>query len=224
MVNIISSAITNAPPPAAVANMMHRRNKIHILGTHTHENLMALFRETPDGKKRAKNTVMPARNYVIITEHAGLAKNQNQQLEHHQELNLLRRRENSQAETDRDAVRQENGDRMGQNLFSTNGLAGAAVQETENRVANGAPAQHYPDGEVGQEKRLAQGSDDMTIATNEQGGVNVEENISVAAPAMGTARPYSLDVAFKVEINPKDPEGKTTSYGFSIPALDLSDA
>lgn len=218
MVNIISSAITNAPPPAAVANMMHRRNKIHILGTHTQENLMALFRETPDGKKRAKNTVMPARNYVIITEHAGLAKNRH----HHQELELWRRRENSQAQTV--PVRQENSDRTDKNLFSTNGSAGAAVQETQNRVANGAPAQRYPDGEVGQEQQFAQGADDMAIAKDERGGVNVEENISAAAPAMGTTRPHALDVAFKVEINPKDPEGKTTSYGFSIPALDLSDA
>lgn len=219
MVNIISSAITNAPPPTTVSNMMHRRNKIHILGTHTHENLMALFRETPDGKKRAKNTVMPARNYVIITEHTGLTKNRH----HHQELELWRRRENSQAQTV--PVRQENSDRTEQNLFSTNGPTGAAVQVTQNRVANGAPPQRYPDGEVSQEKKLApQGTDDMPIAKNERGGVNVEENISAVAPAMGTTRPHALDVAFKVEINPKDPEGKTTSYGFSIPALDLSDA
>lgn len=210
MVNVVSSAITNAPPPQAVANMMHRRNKIHVLGTHTHEDLMAIFRETPDGKKRAKNTVMPARNYVIITEHAGLATNQ-----HHQELDVLRRRENSQAQTN--PVRQEKDDRTEQNLFSTSGSAGAAVQEAQNRDANGAQALN---DEVNQEIQPAQDADDMPIAKNERGGVNAEENISAAAPAMGTTRPYALDVAFRVEINPKDPKGNTTSYGFSIPPLD----
>ncbi|EJD06423.1 uncharacterized protein FOMMEDRAFT_131380 [Fomitiporia mediterranea MF3/22] len=73
MVNIISSAITNAPPPKAIANMLNKRNKLHHLDEHTDENLMALFYQNPDGKSNAVNrTTLPARNYCIITEHAGL--------------------------------------------------------------------------------------------------------------------------------------------------------
>lgn len=174
MVNIISSAITNAPPPNAVANLMHRRNKLHILGLHTQENLMSLFRETPDGKKRKKNTTMPARNYVIITEHAGLANQGRQEI-------LL-------------AQQADDDDRTEQN-HPANSTRIHANGETGTKI-------------------------DLPIAKNERGGVTAEENASVAAPATGTTRPYALDVVFKVEINPKDPEGTTTNYGFSIPALD----
>ncbi|GJJ08193.1 hypothetical protein Clacol_002401 [Clathrus columnatus] len=166
MVNIISSAITNAPPPTAVANLMHRRNKIHILDRHTHENLMALFRETPEGKKRTKCATMPARNYVIITEHAGL-------------MNQSESQENGPSEISQ------------QNLPNETG-----AQE------NGESA-------------------DLPVAKSERGGVTAKENVSAAAPAMGTTRLYALDVAFKVEINPKDSEGRTKSYGFSIPALEV---
>ena len=74
MVNVISSAITNAPPPNAVANLLHRRNHVHLFNLHTHENLMPLFREDPQGNPRKNNSTMPARNYAIITEHAGLPR------------------------------------------------------------------------------------------------------------------------------------------------------
>lgn len=73
MVNIVSSAITNAPPPNAIANMLDKRNKLHHLDSSTDENLMTLFYQNPDGKaNRVNRTTLPARNYCIITEHAGL--------------------------------------------------------------------------------------------------------------------------------------------------------
>lgn len=72
MVNIISSAITNKPPPKAVANLLARRNKIHHLDHNTHETLMNLFDRDPGGssKKTANfnHCTMPSRNYAIITE------------------------------------------------------------------------------------------------------------------------------------------------------------
>lgn len=69
--NIVSSAIVNKPPPAAVANFLARRNKIHHLDTETDETLMKLFdREPGEGsKKAASNKVtMPSRNWAMITE------------------------------------------------------------------------------------------------------------------------------------------------------------
>lgn len=65
--NIISSAITNKPPPAAVANLLARRNKIHHLDDSTDEQLLYLFRHDVDGSTRGANKVtMPRRNYCLM--------------------------------------------------------------------------------------------------------------------------------------------------------------
>ncbi len=67
MVNVISSAITNEPPPKLVANFLNSFNKKHYLDDHTQENLIRMFKVWPDGTKKTVNqTTMPARNYCII--------------------------------------------------------------------------------------------------------------------------------------------------------------
>ena len=71
MANIISSAITNKPPPKAVANLLAKRNKIHHLDHHTDETLMNLFDKDPGDSQKTANSnkcTMPSRNYAIITE------------------------------------------------------------------------------------------------------------------------------------------------------------
>ncbi|KAI1375655.1 hypothetical protein F4677DRAFT_421967 [Hypoxylon crocopeplum] len=73
MVNVVSSAIVNKPPPAAIANLLASRNKIHHLDSDTDETLMALFDKDPGNstKTRSSNNVtMPSRNYAIITENS----------------------------------------------------------------------------------------------------------------------------------------------------------
>jgi hypothetical protein len=88
MPNIVSSAITNKPPPTAVANLLAKRNKVHHLDHETHETLLELFNKNPGvgepGVKPksadANKATMPSRNYAIITEShphsaAGLAAN-----------------------------------------------------------------------------------------------------------------------------------------------------
>lgn len=86
--NVISSAITNHPPPAAVANLLARRNKIHHLDRDTDETLLNLFdadpgrvetaNGTPDEKEKQQHDVaaktaaanhctMPSRNYALLT-------------------------------------------------------------------------------------------------------------------------------------------------------------
>ncbi|KAI0387429.1 hypothetical protein F5Y04DRAFT_240187 [Hypomontagnella monticulosa] len=73
IVNVISSAIVNKPPPAAIANLLASRNKIHHLDADTDETLMALFDKDPgnSSKTRSSNNVtMPSRNYAIITENS----------------------------------------------------------------------------------------------------------------------------------------------------------
>jgi hypothetical protein len=76
MPNIVSSAITNKPPPTAVANLLAKRNKVHHLDHDTHETLLELFNKNPGvgepgvKPKSADNNkaTMPSRNYAIITE------------------------------------------------------------------------------------------------------------------------------------------------------------
>lgn len=78
MVNIVSSAIVNKPPPQAVANLLARRNKIHHLDHDTDETLMNMFDKDPgdSNKTAASNKVtMPSRNWAMITEnHNGAAQ------------------------------------------------------------------------------------------------------------------------------------------------------
>lgn len=76
MPNIVSSAITNKPPPQAVANLLAKRNKIHHLDHDTDETLLELFDRDPgEGEEglsaktaKANHATMPSRNYAIITE------------------------------------------------------------------------------------------------------------------------------------------------------------
>ncbi|KAI6855414.1 hypothetical protein KC338_g8098 [Hortaea werneckii] len=74
--NVISSAITNKPPPTAVANLLAKRNKIHHLDSETDETLLEIFNQNPGvgepgvKPKSAENNhaTMPSRNYAIICE------------------------------------------------------------------------------------------------------------------------------------------------------------
>lgn len=81
----------------------------------------------------------------------------------------------------------------------------AAQQSNTHAHANGGP-------DLGDHQ-------DMIIAKDEKGGPR-EQKISAAAPGGGTTRPFPLEIDFRVEIDSKDPEGKTKGYGFSIPGLD----
>jgi hypothetical protein len=72
MANIVSSAITNKPPPKAVANLLARRNKIHHLRDgNTDETLLKMFDKQPGGIMKSADwnqCTMPSRNYACITE------------------------------------------------------------------------------------------------------------------------------------------------------------
>ncbi|ROT39828.1 hypothetical protein SODALDRAFT_331953 [Sodiomyces alkalinus F11] len=73
MVNVISSAITNKPPPATVANLLARRNKIHHLDLDTDETLLSLFNKDPGNSDKTagfNKVTMPSRNFAILTENS----------------------------------------------------------------------------------------------------------------------------------------------------------
>ena len=69
MVNVISSAMTNKPPPEAIADLLLRRNRIHHLDQDTHEALNAIFEKEPGDSNRIlrhNKYMMPRRNYAVI--------------------------------------------------------------------------------------------------------------------------------------------------------------
>ncbi|KAI1425354.1 hypothetical protein F5Y12DRAFT_382643 [Xylaria sp. FL1777] len=73
IVNVVSSAIVNKPPPAAIANLLASRNKIHHLNPDTDETLMDLFDKDPGNSSRTRGSnhvTMPSRNYAILTENS----------------------------------------------------------------------------------------------------------------------------------------------------------
>ncbi|KAJ6004120.1 hypothetical protein N7499_000187 [Penicillium canescens] len=78
IVNIVSSAITNKPPPKAVANLLARRNKIHRLDHDCDETLMPFFDKQPGGQEKSatwNKVTMPSRNYATLTEVVAPASN-----------------------------------------------------------------------------------------------------------------------------------------------------
>ncbi|KAI8238378.1 hypothetical protein K4K57_008093 [Colletotrichum sp. SAR 10_99] len=73
MANVVSSAITNKPPPAAIANLLARRNKIHHLNHDTDETLLKFFDKDPGDSSKTSSSnhvTMPSRNFAILTENS----------------------------------------------------------------------------------------------------------------------------------------------------------
>ncbi|KAI6353857.1 hypothetical protein MCOR25_008860 [Pyricularia grisea] len=72
MPNIISSAIANTPPPDMLADVLNKRNKVHILDNEdgekkqTWEDMIPLFSHGVDGKPRNNKRLLPHRNWCAI--------------------------------------------------------------------------------------------------------------------------------------------------------------
>ncbi|KAI1172469.1 hypothetical protein F4777DRAFT_581873 [Nemania sp. FL0916] len=69
MLNVVSSAIANTPPPDLMADILNKRNKIHHFDKETDENMMPLFAHGVDGKPRNNKNLLPHRNWCSIREY-----------------------------------------------------------------------------------------------------------------------------------------------------------
>jgi hypothetical protein len=201
MPNVVSSAITNKPPPQAVANLLAKRNKIHHLDHDTDETLLEIFDRDPspngganggataiiNGDPNEKNgtngdikpktsvnnhATMPSRNYAIICEsNPSLAA-------------------------------------------SSSGAApsqpGAIPPATNGATETPSP----PDAKMNGRKPIHSG---------EQGAGTGHPAAQGLQPT-GLCGAYGLDVTLRVEINQSDREGRTDGYGFSVPALEVGGA
>jgi hypothetical protein len=166
MVNIISSAIVNKPPPQAVANLLARRNKLHHLDLNTDETLMKFFDRDPGivTKTASSNKVtMPSRNWAMLTEN-------------HRSTSIS-------------------------NGHATNGNADEGSETTYPPVETIPKAK---DGHSWLHKGEVDAGTKHKAADSEKHGADNDG---------------SLDVCIRVEKDQHDPEGKTQSYGMTIPPL-----
>ena len=198
MPNVVSSAITNKPPPQAVANLLAKRNKIHHLDHDTDETLLEIFDRDPrpaekangvlshrvtngeangdlDPKKKTADTnhaTMPSRNYAIICE---------------------------------------------SNASATGTASAAAPQPNAvpTPATNGDAAPLQTSAPVDPKANTRK-----PMHVGEQGAGTEHPAASGLAPT-GLCGPYGLDVSLRVEISPSDRDGHTDGYGFSIPALEV---
>jgi hypothetical protein len=226
MPNIISSAITNKPPPQAVANLLARRNKIHHLDRDTDETLLEIFDHDPGrvpsktptaaAKKTAdsNHATMPSRNYAIICESLGTEQQPQQQQQQEQ-----------QQQPPQPASEQAQVQPQPHPEPETIAAAPAPTAQTlsPTTAAGASNTQNPP---------LTPNSSAPSTTYNTNGG-NPRRPIHVGEHGAGTQHPaasglretglcglHGLDITLRVEISPKDREGRTEGYGFSIPALD----
>ena len=68
MLNIVSSAITNTPPPDKLADFLNKRNKVHHFDHSTDEDMVRIFKCDVDGSSRNNRCLLPRRNWCSITE------------------------------------------------------------------------------------------------------------------------------------------------------------
>ncbi|KAK0729329.1 hypothetical protein B0T21DRAFT_394637 [Apiosordaria backusii] len=195
--NVVSSAIVNKPPPAAVANLLARRNKIHHLNHETDETLLKLFDKDPGNSSKtskSNNVTMPSRNFAIITENSptnnggqrnGGASGGGWPLNSHQVVDQ-------------------------NHLFPpTNG--GGAAAGLSSQVSLPHSAQTSSGIPRPKDARLPIGAGEVNCGSKHKAAVPGEH---------GRGSDGSLDVSIQVEIDQHDGEGRTEGYGLTIPALE----
>ena len=198
MVNLVSSAITNKPPPMAVANLLARRNKIHHLDHDTDETMVYFFDKDPgagqpDVKAKTADSnhcMMPSRNYAIIAESRQKTGGHN-------------------ATTNGVHNNTTNGQLA--NGEATNGN----VQNGTNGTTNGTTA------------TTTGGHPHFPFPKNPRDPIHHgEKDLGTTHPAASGTTPSGLggenglDICLRVEIDPSDRQGKTEGYGFSVPGLE----
>ncbi|CDO91946.1 unnamed protein product [Kluyveromyces dobzhanskii CBS 2104] len=66
MVNVISSAVVNTPPPDQMAMLLQKRNKNHHFDRETDEDAVPIFMTDVNGENRSSNAFMNRRNWSDI--------------------------------------------------------------------------------------------------------------------------------------------------------------
>lgn len=195
MVNVVSSAITNKPPPAAIANLLSRRNKIHHLNHETDETLLKLFDKDPGESSKTANhnqVTMPSRNYSIITENSP----NNRPAEQFATFNQP---PPPRSQADMLAPPSRNGNTSSAPPGSSAGVSTRSSKGSRSGFFKPGKSGHFP------------------IHPGEAGCGTKHKAASLSEHGRGNDG--SLDVMIRVEIDQHDRQGKTEAYGLTIPAL-----
>lgn len=219
MANVVSSAIVNKPPPQAIANLLARRNKIHHLNPETDETLLRLFNKDPGDSNRtaAHNQVtMPSRNFAMLTENSpNNPLRESVTRDPDQPAPFRQPRPQNSEQYLRPVTAPANGGHVsdantgassthnGHEITSVNTQRSSI--RSRSRAKNGSKSKkdgHYPihPGEMdcGTEHRAAS---DAEHGRNNDGG---------------------LDICIRVEVDQHDAEGRTESYGLTVPTLTVN--
>ncbi|KAK3301104.1 uncharacterized protein B0H64DRAFT_382612 [Chaetomium fimeti] len=190
IVNVVSSAIVNKPPPAAVANLLARRNKIHHLNHDTSETLLKLFDKDPGNSQKtaAHNKVtMPSRNFAMITE-------------------------NSPFNPATPPNGTGNGD-VATHHPAAAGIAAPAPPGTSSSSANSSATPSHQHHAKHKDERLPLHAGEAGCGTTHKAAT------SRGAGAHGRGSDGGLDVCICVEMDQHDATGQTQGYGLTVPAL-----
>ncbi|CAO2654987.1 Nn.00g117200.m01.CDS01 [Neocucurbitaria sp. VM-36] len=206
--NIVSSAITNKPPPQAVANLLARRNKIHHLDHDTDETLLEIFDRDPRVQSAANDT-NPAENGISSTPTNGtLTPNGTKTEKKTSDKNHATMPSRnyaiiceSTAPHQPSATLSAPGPAPGQTpSLHTNGDAASTLSSPPGKKDNPRHPMHVGEQGAGTQHPAANG----LVST-------------------GLCGPFGLDVTLRVEISNQDREGRTEGYGFSIPSLSVNE-
>lgn len=205
MANVVSSAIVNKPPPQAIANLLARRNKIHHLNPETDETLLKLFNKDPGNSTKTANhnqVTMPSRNFAMLTENSP----NNPPLQYQRQS---RPRQQSASQNRPTTAPANNGGPQPHLEAPTNGHHEAASVNTRSSIRSKSRSRAPKGGKQGQLPIHAGEEDCGTLHRAAQAAEHGRDNDG------------SLDICIRVEIDQHDGEGRTESYGLTVPALNV---
>ena len=197
--NIISSAITNKPPPQAVANLLARRNKIHHLDHDTDETLLEIFDRDPQpqngvaGQNVTSNgdTSVQANGMVNGTKIEKKTSDANHACMPSRNYAII-------CESDKPAA---------STLSPPTNAPGQAPSVNGSTLSTPPSKKDNP--------RLPMHVGEQSAGTQHPAANGLQST--------GLCGPHGLDITLRVEITNSDREGRTDGYGFSIPALQMTE-
>ncbi|KAH6845249.1 hypothetical protein B0I37DRAFT_416793 [Chaetomium sp. MPI-CAGE-AT-0009] len=195
IVNVVSSAIVNKPPPAAVANLLARRNKIHHLNHDTSETLLKLFDKDPGNtqKTAAHNKVtMPSRNFAMITENSPF----------------------NPATPPNGAATSNGNTHLAPPPPTSAAAPPGTATTTTSSSSSSSTNRHHPKPK---DERLPLHAGEAGCGTTHKAATS---RAAGNGGQHGQGSDGGLDVCICVEMDQHDATGRTQGYGLTVPALD----
>ena len=212
--NVISSAITNKPPPAAVANLLAKRNKIHHLDHDTDETLLELFDRDP-GVKGETEVVRAGTGLEAPTNGHGETNG-------HSNGNSTEKAMVNGNEVGKKTTQSNHATMPSRNyaIITESALPPSATLSAPAAQPGGTPSINGAASAISAPPER-KGNPRKPMHDGEKNAGTMHPAAGGLVPS-GLCGPNGLDVTIRVEISNSDREGRTDGYGFSIPGLDSS--